>query len=207
LAHESERLAAEAAKSILAAAQGGKKIDDAVAAHIAELEANAEKAAYEALSDKEKKEKKKKDDKKKDDKKKDEAAPPTIFAVHPSRPVVETSLPFNASGSPIPGAAPTSGAAAMAFKLDKPGDVPNDIVELFNGYAVMVLKEKNPASAESWEKDRAPFIARLRAEKQNDALTAYIDRLRNTLGAEIKYGAEFVNEPKATDSSSDDPLE
>ncbi len=91
--------------------------------------------------------------------------------------------------------------------MEKPGDVPNDIVELFNGYAVMMLKEKMPVSKEAWEKDRALFISRLRAEKQNDALTAYIDRLRNTLGAEIKYGTEFVNEPKATDAPAEEPVE
>ena len=212
LAHESERLAAEAAKAVLAAVQGGKKADDAIAAHIADLEAKAAQAADDAKDGKDKKkDDKKKDDKKKDDKKKDDtesATPPaSIFAVHPARPVVETSLPFNASGSPIPGIAPGSNAAAMAFKLEKPGDVPNDIVELFNGYAVMVLKEKTPASKEVWEKDRALFVARLRAEKQNDALTAYLDRLRNTLGSEIKYGSEFVNEPKDSDSSTEQPTE
>lgn len=203
LAHESERLAAEAAKSILAAARGGKKLDDAVNEHIAELEAKAAKAAEEAQGGKDKK----KDDKKKDDKKKgeEEAAPPSVFATHEARPVVETSLPFNASASPVPGAKSSTSAASMAFKLEKPGDVPNDIVELFNGYAVMALKEKTPASKEAWEKDRALFIARLRAEKQNDALTAYLDRLRNTLGAEIKYGSEFINEPKASDSATEEP--
>lgn len=206
LAHESERLAAEAAKSILAAVGGGKKLDDAVAAHIAELEAKAAKAAEEAEGGDKKKDKK--DDKKKDGDKDAEAAPPpSPFATHESRPVVETSLPFNASGSPIPGASPNANAAATAFKLEKPGDVPNDIVELFNGYAVMMLKEKMPVSKEAWEKDRALFISRLRAEKQNDALTAYIDRLRNTLGAEIKYGTEFVNEPKATDAPAEEPVE
>lgn len=210
LAHESERLAAEAAKAILAAVGGGKKLDDAVAAHIAELEAKAAKAAEEAEGGDKKKDKKK-DDKKKDDKKdaekEAEAPPPSPFATHESRPVVETSLPFNASGSPIPGASPNANAAATAFKLEKPGDVPNDIVELFNGYAVMVLKEKMPVSKEAWEKDRALFMSRLRAEKQNDALTAYIDRLRNTLGSEIKYGTEFVNEPKATDTPAEEPAE
>lgn len=208
LAHESERLAAEAAKSILAAARGGKKLDDAVAEHIAELEAKAAKAAEEAQGGKDKKkDEKKKDDKKKGDKEQEAAAPPSPFATHESRPVVETSLPFNASASPIPAAKSSTVAASMAFKLEKPGDVPNDIVELFNGYAVMALKEKTPASKEAWEKDRAAFIARLRAEKQNDALTAYLDRLRNTLGAEIKYGSEFINEPKATDTTSEEPVE
>ncbi len=135
LAHESERLAAEAAKAILAATRSGKKVDEAVAIHIAELEAKAAIAAEDAQGGK---------DKKKDDKKGEEAEAttprPSVFASHPDRPVVETSLPFNASGSPVPGAKPDSNAAAIAFKLEKPGDVPSDIIELFNGYAVMVFK-------------------------------------------------------------------
>jgi peptidyl-prolyl cis-trans isomerase D len=193
LAHESERLAAEAAKAILAAAQGGKTLDEAVTAHIGELEAKAAKGTED------------KDDKgEKKDGEAEAAPPPSRFATHEARPVVETSLPFNAAGSPIPGATQASNAATMAFKLEKPGQAPNDIVELYNGYAVMVLKEKTPVSKEAWEKDRAAFTARLRAEKQNDALTAYIDRLRNTLGSEIKYGAEFINEPKASESPAEE---
>lgn len=189
LAQESERLAAEAGKAILAAVKGGKTLEQAVDAHIAELKAKAEAASG--------KDEKKKDEKK-DGEKKDEAAAKveSPFDTHPARPVVESSLPFNATGSPIPGAAPGSNAAAMAFKLEKPGDAPNDIVPTMYGYAVMVLKDKKPASKEQWEKDRADFIARLRMEKQEDALTAYVERLRNTLGTEIKYGPEFITEPK-----------
>ncbi len=202
LAHESERLAAEAAKAILAAAQGGKTLDEAVKAHISELEAKAAKATEDTDDKKDDKKDKKKGDKK--DEEAEAAPPPSPFATHEARPVVETSLPFNASGSPIPGATPASNAATMAFKLEKPGQAPNDIIALYNGYAVMVLKEKTPVSKEAWEKDRAAFTARLRAEKQNDALTAYIDRLRNTLGSEIKYGAEFINEPKASESPAEE---
>ena len=200
LLQESERLTAEAGKSILAAVKGGKTLEQAVEAHVAELKAKAEAAGGD--------DKKKKDDKKKDgdkakkdgDKKEDDKQEPVVvespFDKHPSRPVVESSLPFNSTGSPIPGAAPGSNAAAMAFKLEKPGDVPNDIVQTATGYAVMVLKDKKPASKEAWEKDRVDFIMRLRSEKQEDALVAYIQRLRNTLGTEIKYGPEFITEPK-----------
>jgi peptidyl-prolyl cis-trans isomerase D len=197
LAQESERLAAEAGKSILAAVKGGKTLEQALDAYLAELEAKA--AAAGGKDEKKKDDKAKKDDKKdekKDGEKKEEAAKESPFDTHPARPVVESSLPFNASGSPIPGAAPGSNAAAMAFKLEKPGDAPNDIVQTMSGYAVMVLKEKKPASKEQWEKDRADFIARMRQEKQEDALTAYVARLRNTLGTEIKYGPEFITEAK-----------
>ena len=69
----------------------------------------------------------------------------------------------------------------------------------------MVLKEKKPASKEEWDKDRASFVAQFREEKQEDALVAYIARLRNTLGTEIKFGgAEFTTEAKpAKDEGGD----
>jgi peptidyl-prolyl cis-trans isomerase D len=195
LAHEAERLSAEAGKAILAAVKGGKTLEQAVDTYLAELKTKLETAGG---KDDKKKDDKKKDDKKADGDKKDDdaAAARSPIDDHPNRPVVESSLPFNASGSPIPGAAPGSNAAQMAFKLQKPGDVADNIVETAVGYAVMVLKEKKPASKEEWEKDRAQYIAMYRAEKQEDALVAYLERLRNTLGTEIKYGQEFITEAK-----------
>jgi len=196
LAHESERLAAEAAKTILAAVKGGKTLDEAVDTYLAELATKLEEAKDG--------DKKKKDDKKKDDKK-DAEPKESPFAKHPQRPVVESSLPFNAAGSPIPGVTSAANAARLAFKLEKPGDAADEIIELQSGYAVMVLKKKEPASKEAWEKDRADFTARLRSEKEEDALVAYIMRLRNTLGTEIKFGgAEFTTESKPTRSESDE---
>jgi peptidyl-prolyl cis-trans isomerase D len=202
LAHESERLAAEAAKAILAAVRGGKTLDQALEAHLTELEGKA--TAGDGKDDKKaaKKDDAKKDDKKaakKDDKgageKKDGAAAEAItFRNHPQKPFVEASMPFNQTGTPIVGAAPGTNPAAIAFKLQKAGDVPDDIVPLFNGYAVMQLKEKKPASKEDWEKDRVAFLANYRSQKERDALAAYISRLRATLGTEIRIGQEFMTE-------------
>ncbi|MDI1475529.1 peptidylprolyl isomerase [Polyangium sp. y55x31] len=203
LKFETERLTAEAAKAILAAVKGGKTLDQAVDTYLSELEAKL------ATKDEKKDGKAKKDDKKKDDTKdeakKDEAAAESPVRKHPQRPVVESSLPFNASGSPIPGMMPGSNAATAAFKLEKPGDAADEIVQLFTGYAVMVLKEKKPASKEDWEKDRPAFMAQFREEKQEDALVAYISRLRNTLGTEIKFGgAEFTTEAKPPKDGAED---
>ncbi|HVK68038.1 MAG TPA: peptidylprolyl isomerase [Polyangium sp.] len=202
LKFETERLTAEAAKTILAAVKGGKTLDQAVETYLSELEAKL------ATKDEKKDDKAKKGDKKddkKDEAKKDEAAAESPVRKHPQRPVVESSLPFNASGSPIPGMMPGSNAATQAFKLEKPGDAADEIVQLFNGYAVMVLKEKKPASKEEWEKDRPTFMAQFREEKQEDALVAYISRLRNTLGTEIKFGgAEFTTEAKPPKEGGED---
>ncbi|WP_437768181.1 peptidylprolyl isomerase [Sorangium sp. So ce281] len=195
IAHESERLAAEAAKQVLAAAAGGKSLEDALAAYMAQLTpANA-------------KEKEKASAKEGGQAEAGEARAPYTIATHPNRPTVETSLPFNVSGSPIADARDSTEAARIAFQLDKPGDLPKDVVALANGYAVVQLKEKTSASQEQWDKDREFYTSAMRAAKQNDALIGYIRRLKSTIGSEVKYDQYLLKESKpAEDGSGEPPL-
>jgi peptidyl-prolyl cis-trans isomerase D len=197
VSQESERLAAEGAKEILAAVRGGKTLDDALATYLAEIapKAKAEKS--------DKKDEKKKGDKNDDKKKADDAHTKVTFENHPDRPRVDTSLPFTAAGDPISGIRPGTSAASIAFALEKPGDVPNDIVPLESGYAVLQLKEKTPATKEQWEKDREFYMSAMRNAKQQDALVGYITRLRGNL--EVKPNGAIVNEPKVKDEDKGGP--
>jgi peptidyl-prolyl cis-trans isomerase D len=182
-AQESERMAAEGAKQILAAVKGGKSLEDAVKAHLDELP----KPKGDKKGDK-------KDDKKKD--KKDGARPMPTADDHPKRPTVSTTLPFNVTGTPIEGVRQGTDAARIAFDLAKPGDSPNDVQPLDAGYAVMVLKEKTAASKEAWDKERERYVSSLRNTKQSEALAAYLKQLRTKLASEIKQNPAVVNEPK-----------
>jgi peptidyl-prolyl cis-trans isomerase D len=179
IGHESERLATEGAKKILEAVRGGKPLKEALQAHLDEVLPKAEAP-------------KKKDDKKddKDDKKADAPSddkPAMTAENHPTRPTVESTMPFNSSGDPIQGVRPGSEVAQLAFSLEKPGAVPNDILPLETGYAVIQLKEKAPASKEDWEKNREFYVNAMRGAKQNDALVAYIKRLRSQIVGEPKF--------------------
>ncbi|WP_437580392.1 peptidylprolyl isomerase [Sorangium sp. So ce887] len=208
IAHESERLAAEAAKQVLAAAAGGKSLEDALAAYLAHLapakdKAGAAAGAQPAAA---------KQDGNKDEGAKDSgqaepgaARPPYTTANHPNRPTVEASLPFNVSGSPITDARDSTEAARIAFQLDKPGDLPKDIVALENGYAVIQLKEKTSASQEQWDKDREFYTAAMRAAKQNDALIGYMRRLKSTIGSEVKYDQNLLKESRPAEDGSGEP--
>ncbi|WP_437947349.1 peptidylprolyl isomerase [Sorangium sp. So ce296] len=209
-AHESERLAAEAAKQVLAAAAGGKSLDDALAAHLAQLAPAKDKAGAGAKAGEQPAAAKQ--DGSKDEAAKEggqaepgEARPPYTMANHPNRPTVETSLPFNVSGSPITDARDSTEAARIAFQLDKPGDLPKDVVALENGYAVIQLKEKTSASQEQWDKDREFYTAAMRAAKQNDALVGYIRRLKSTIGSEVKYDQNLLKESKPADDGAGEP--
>jgi peptidyl-prolyl cis-trans isomerase D len=226
LKHESDRLAVEAAKQIHAAVRGGKTLDDALKAHLDELQ-----AAKQAGEGKDKKKGDKKAEKKADakgakdakdakdakvegegDKKEGEAGGGAVtFDNHPNRPVVETSLPFNLGGSPITGLASGQDVAKLVFELEKPGDVVGDVVPLERGYAVLQLKEKTPVSKELWDKDREGFLSGMRARKELDALIQYTKRLRQASEKEIKVKPEFQTEPKPKNegeqgSPLDDPL-
>jgi peptidyl-prolyl cis-trans isomerase D len=215
LSHESERLAAEAAKQVLAATAAGKPLKEALDAYVATLAPAEEEAGK-------KKDAKKPADTKGQGEKKDaagvEGAPekakdgeikenePLTAATHPHRPTIETSLPFNASGDPLPSAKSGTDAARIAFELAKPGDVPKDVVPLDNGYAVVQLKEVTPVTQEQWEKERDYYVSAMRAAKQNDALTGYLRRLRSTLGSEVKYDQTLITEVKEKEGEDEPPM-
>lgn len=206
---EADRMAAEGAKQILAAVRGGKPLAEAVKAHVAEVakasgagkkgDKKAEKKA-EAKDGKEGTEKE--EGAKTDAKKADE---PITAETHPGRPEVMTSMPFNASGDPIQDVRPGIDVAKMAFDLEKPGDVPNDVVPLETGYAVIQLKEKAPASKEQWDKDREFYMSAMRAARQDDALVGYLRQLRSKLATEVKYSQSLVTEPKDDKGEGDGP--
>lgn len=196
LAYEAERLAAEGAKQILAAVRGGKSMEDAVKAHIADVVAKAPPPA-----------KPKKDAKPKGDEPLF-GRPPLTAENHPDKPSVETTLPFNAKGDPIQGIKSGTSVATVAFGLEKPGDVPNDILPLEDqtGYAVIQLKEKAPPTKEAWEKEREYYMSKMRAFKQNDALIAYMKRLRAPVSGEIKLST-ITNEPKDSAPGDEPPVD
>ena len=169
---EGEALAAETAKKVLAAVKGGAKFDQAVA---------------EALPPAPKGKNEKDKGKKSDAEKADSAA---------DRPRVEISAPFNSSGDPITGVSPGQAVAQMAFKLEKDGDAPDDLIKLDDGYAVMQLKEKSPASRDQFESERETFVAAMLAAKQSDALNGYMLRLREAAKSEIKLNEAYGRAPE-----------
>lgn len=202
LSQEADRYATEGAKKVLEAVRGGKSLKDALEAHLAEVLPKQAEAAD------------KKDEKKGDKKDKKDAAPqdgddraPLSAENHPQRPTVESTLPFTANGDPIQGLRSGTDIGRIAFGLAKPGDVPNDLVALENGYCVVQLKDKAAASKEEWEKNREFYMGAMRTAKQADAVAAYVQRLRGLLASDVKLNAELTTEPKVTDKSEQGPEE
>jgi len=83
----------------------------------------------------------------------------------------------------------------MTFKLEKDGDVPDDLVKLEDGYAVLQLKEKSAATKTQFENERDTFVAAMLAAKQADALNAYVARLKEAAKSETKLNEAYSKSP------------
>jgi len=59
------------------------------------------------------------------------------------------------------------------------------VIKLYYGYAVATLKERKGVDKKAWEEQRAAFMARLRRDKQRDAVASYVQRLKDELVKEL----------------------
>ncbi|HEY3593326.1 MAG TPA: peptidylprolyl isomerase, partial [Polyangiaceae bacterium] len=184
---EAEALAAETAKKVLAAVKSGAKLDVAVADALAALPSPAatkgKKKGREAKADLADASAKAKTG--------DPASDKSGDVAESDRPRVEISAPFNSSGDPITGASKGQSVAQMAFKLDKDGDTPDDLVKLDDGYAVLQLKEKSAATREQFEGERDTFVSAMLAAKQSDALNGYVMRLKDAAKTDLKVNESY----------------
>jgi peptidyl-prolyl cis-trans isomerase D len=185
---EAEALAAATAKKVLAALKAGAKFDGAVAeslpkpsAPAAEGKGKSKKAAPEPVS-----------------------APSSDSDADTERPRVEISAPFNSSGDPISRVSAGQSVAQVAFRLAKDGDTPDDLVKLDDGYAVIQLKEKSPATKELFDSERDTFVAAMLAAKQADALNGYVARLRDAAKSETKLNEAYAQAPARDKRSEGD---
>jgi len=173
--HEGEAMAAETAKKVLAAVKAGAKLDAAVASALPPP-------------------RKGKASKDKGDKAKE--ATPVPDAADSDTPRVEISAPFSSNGDPIPGVSSGQSVSQIAFKLEKDGDVPDDLIKLDDGYAIIQLKEKSAATKTQFEGERDTFVSAMLAAKQADALNGYVAKLRESARSEIKLNEAYSKPPE-----------
>jgi peptidyl-prolyl cis-trans isomerase D len=195
LSIESETRAAELGKRILAAAQGGKSLEDAVK----ETLAAAIPAPVEKKDKKGDRKPEKKGDKKGDetaDEKKEARGP----LDQPDAPHVEVANDVSPEGAgPLPGVE----IPAQVSPLKKPGDLVPDLIKLEAGYAVLQLIERKAPSKEAFEKERVRFTQALLAAKQHDALFAYVQRLREVAKNDIKVNAAYLTDKAPAEEPSE----
>jgi peptidyl-prolyl cis-trans isomerase D len=207
---ESERIAAEGAKQILAAVRGGKSLEDAIHAHVESVLPEAALADYKAGRAKAAAEKKddgkedgdKEDGEDEDGEDEDSEDEKTTAWNDPLRPRIDVSAPFTMNGPPFAGVQNPGEAAQAIFKLKKPGDTPDDVIKLYDGYAVARLKERRSVSKEDWDKERARYLEQMLVDRQRDALVEYVQRLRDQHARQVSYKIRLTED---SDKEGDAP--
>ncbi len=172
-ATKSDDLAKAMAKDIDAEMKAGKSPDDAIAAAIAKYGKYTPKPEKPATAGEA-----------------DAAAPAAeTFTADkdPQRPQYLTSSAFNRGGDPIPAISGEATESIVKFAFEgKPGEVAPEPVHTDDGYIVVQVKDRKPATKEEFDKERDTYVLQLLGTKQNEALTYYVRRLREASKQEIK---------------------
>ncbi|MCW5832128.1 MAG: peptidyl-prolyl cis-trans isomerase [Labilithrix sp.] len=189
---KSEELAKTVAKEINDDIKGGKSADDAIAAAIAKYgkytpkPEKPEAAAGDAGA---------------------APPPPETFTADkdPQRPQLLTSSAFNRGGDPIPAISGEATESIVQFAFEgKPNDVSPEPVHTDDGFIVVQLKERKPATKEEFDKERDTYVLQLLGTKQNEALAYYVRRLRESSKQEIKVDENNLFGNKSDAGTHDD---
>ncbi|HVW24824.1 MAG TPA: SurA N-terminal domain-containing protein [Polyangiaceae bacterium] len=179
---QAEAVAKDLASKLIAAAQGGARLDDTLAKLLPELVAPAAPAkkspaaAGKAASEK----------------------PDSPALDDPRAPKMEVSAPFPVDGDPVPDSYGVP-IGKMAFELAKPDDVKPDPISVMGGLVVLQLKEKTVATRDDFAKEKTEIMRRLEVAKRSEGLAQYVARLRKAKEDKIELSERILEEPKNND--------
>jgi peptidyl-prolyl cis-trans isomerase D len=189
---EAETKAAEIGKKLLEALHSKKTFEEALSSILATYLPPTPPADAPKKDDK--------DDKKNKDDRKDKKEPPKPKdpMAEPDAPKVEVATDLTADGTSPLG---SSEALNIAYTLAQPGDVPRDLIKLDNGYAVLQLTGRKAPSPQDFDNDRERYSRALLAAKQQDALIAYVNRLRDAAKDKIKINPTYLQDKALPEES------
>ena len=84
----------------------------------------------------------------------------------------------------------------------KDGETMAEPVRATDGFEIVRLKEHHTATPEDFTKDREQQLQQLLVAKQNEALSLYVQRLREASKGAIKKDDAFLKEPEAKDGGA-----
>lgn len=133
--------------------------------------------------------------------------PPETFTADkdPQRPQLLTTSAFNRGGDPIPAISADATESIVRFAFEgKPNDVAPEPVHTDDGYIIVQVKDRKPATKEEFDKERDTYELTLLTSKQNEALSYYVRRLREESKQEIKIDEKNLFGVKSDAGSDDD---
>jgi peptidyl-prolyl cis-trans isomerase D len=129
------------------------------------------------------------------------AQPTYTAADDPERPQFISSSAFNRGGDPIPAISGEASQAVVKFAFEaKPTEVVKEPIRTDDGWLVIQLKDRKPATKEDFDKERDQYMAGLLAAKQAEALAYYVRRLRESSKQDIKIDEQHLFGAKQGDA-------
>lgn len=123
----------------------------------------------------------------------------------PTRPQLLTSSAFNRGGDPIPAISSEATHSIVEFAFGaKPGDLAAEPIKTDDGYIVVQLKDRKPATKDEFDKERDTYVLQLLATKQNEALASYVRRVHDSSKQEIKVDEHNIFGNKPDGGAEDD---
>jgi peptidyl-prolyl cis-trans isomerase D len=120
------------------------------------------------------------------------------------RPRTQTTSAFNRGGVPFRGLTPEGAARLMAFAFSgSAGDVMDAPLRAPEGFRVVVLEQHTTATRQDFDRDREAFEQELLRAKRDEALSLYVNRLREQAKAEIEIDESHADGGSATDDEDE----
>jgi parvulin-like peptidyl-prolyl isomerase len=133
-------------------------------------------------------------------------APLPAWQTDDRRPRVDDSSPFAATGSPVIGLMDQQVIVDAAAKLTKeaPLGVP---VKAGTDWFLIDLKDRHEATKDEFAKDRSRYVGLMLGKKRDDAVTNYVNGLREGLGKDLWIDEKFYGDEKKPGTPGAPPME
>lgn len=127
-------------------------------------------------------------------------APGKEPAPHPAltaedRPKVSVSAPFSIRSNPLREVPASQALAAKAFALAAPDALHPEPLQAREGWVVLQLKDREPASRAAFENEKHLWTRPLLVMKQDDAVARYVAQLRAAVKGKIEVDQKLAEDP------------
>ncbi|MCC6213466.1 MAG: peptidylprolyl isomerase [Polyangiaceae bacterium] len=111
------------------------------------------------------------------------------------RPKVSISAPFSIRSNPLREVPASATFAAKAFALAAPDAVHPEPIPARDGWVVLQLKEKEPATRAAFENEKHLWTRTLLAMKQDEAVARYLAQLRAAVKGKLEVDQKLAEDP------------
>jgi peptidyl-prolyl cis-trans isomerase D len=121
------------------------------------------------------------------------------------RPMIIATAPFNKGGEPIPSLSAADNTKVIAFAFSaKDKDGLDHVLQADHDYVLVSLKEHKTATKDEFAKDKEIYLQTLVKQKEDEAFSLYMKRLKDGASSEIKIDEKYLEAKLGTSKKTTD---